>query len=292
VLQLGLAISQAHVSGDHRPAITETEVLAKDRDGWTLEGLARLCALASAAVVAGGREADPASEIWEEYASRAVELLYLAAGTGHRDGVFLREGVDLTSLRHRPDFQKLLAESEAKRENPGPMPTAALLRVSITGAELPTEPKLSPHVAKQFTEKYCTDCSAAGVNARRTRHSRTQLAGQVGENAIDRDRALRVSLIRGCGFNWKTQMFRIENWRERTIQLAEWTEWHDAVASLPGDEREVFDLMWYHGLSQPEVAGVLDISLRTVKRRWRRTRLLLHAHLKPSEESLTPDVRS
>lgn len=66
-------------------------------------------------------------------------------------------------------------------------------------------------------------------------------------------------------------------------RLAEWTEWHDAVGKLPEEEREVFDLMWYHGLTQPEVAGVLDISLRTVKRRWQRTRLLLHGHLNPSE---------
>jgi RNA polymerase sigma-70 factor (ECF subfamily) len=75
-------------------------------------------------------------------------------------------------------------------------------------------------------------------------------------------------------------------------RLAEWTEWHDAVANLPEEEREVFELMWYHGLSQPEVAGVLDISLRTVKRRWQGTRLLLHEHLNPSKEGLFPDAHN
>jgi RNA polymerase sigma-70 factor (ECF subfamily) len=67
--------------------------------------------------------------------------------------------------------------------------------------------------------------------------------------------------------------------------LAEWTELHDVVANLPDDEREVFDLLWYHGLSQPEVARLLNLSLRTVKRCWQRSRLTLHRHLSSCEES-------
>src|SRR5262249_5535411 len=55
VLQLGRAISQAQVSGSHDQALSEAETLAKGRDAPTLEGLARLCALASA--VAGERYA-------------------------------------------------------------------------------------------------------------------------------------------------------------------------------------------------------------------------------------------
>jgi serine/threonine protein kinase/tetratricopeptide (TPR) repeat protein len=112
VRQLGRAISQAHLSGDHRRALAAAAVLAKDADGLTLEWLARLCALASAVV--------KAADLREQYASRAVQLLRQAAGKGHQDGGYLKEGTDLAPLRRRADFQKLLAEGEAKRETPGP----------------------------------------------------------------------------------------------------------------------------------------------------------------------------
>lgn len=54
--------------------------------------------------------------------------------------------------------------------------------------------------------------------------------------------------------------------------LTEWTELHERVRELPEEQRETFDLLYYHGLSQPEAAEVLGISLRTLKRRWRDTR--------------------
>jgi hypothetical protein len=100
ILQLGRAISQAYITGDHATALTAVESLAKESDGPTLEGLARLCALAAAA---GG----------ESYAARAVELLRQAAGKGHRDTAYLKDGSDLTSLHSRADFQNLLSKSGA-----------------------------------------------------------------------------------------------------------------------------------------------------------------------------------
>jgi RNA polymerase sigma-70 factor (ECF subfamily) len=59
-------------------------------------------------------------------------------------------------------------------------------------------------------------------------------------------------------------------------QLAMWTEFHRQVSELPDEEREVFDLLWYQGLSQAEAAGLLHVSERTIKRRWQSARLLLH----------------
>lgn len=50
--------------------------------------------------------------------------------------------------------------------------------------------------------------------------------------------------------------------------LSEWTDFHETVQGLPEEEREVFNLLWYNGLSQADVAVALDTSLRTVKRRW------------------------
>jgi RNA polymerase sigma-70 factor (ECF subfamily) len=58
-------------------------------------------------------------------------------------------------------------------------------------------------------------------------------------------------------------------------RLAVWSEFHDQVGSLPDDEREVFDLLWYQGLSQAEVASLLAVNVRTIKRRWQSARLKL-----------------
>ncbi|MBP3953862.1 sigma-70 family RNA polymerase sigma factor [Gemmata sp. G18] len=58
--------------------------------------------------------------------------------------------------------------------------------------------------------------------------------------------------------------------------LADWREFHEQVAALPADAREVFGLLFYQGLTQEDAAGVLDISLRTVQRRWQAALLGLH----------------
>jgi RNA polymerase sigma-70 factor (ECF subfamily) len=57
--------------------------------------------------------------------------------------------------------------------------------------------------------------------------------------------------------------------------LEEWTRFHEQIEQLPADEREVFRLLWFDGLSQDQVTAVLGISLRTVKRRWQSARFLL-----------------
>jgi RNA polymerase sigma-70 factor (ECF subfamily) len=62
-------------------------------------------------------------------------------------------------------------------------------------------------------------------------------------------------------------------------RLAAWSEFHRRVESLPEEEREVFDLVWYQGLGQTEAARVLDVHPRTVKRRWQAACLQLHEAL-------------
>lgn len=57
--------------------------------------------------------------------------------------------------------------------------------------------------------------------------------------------------------------------------LQQWSNFHEQVAALPDREREVFNLLWYDGLDQSEVASVLTIDVRTVKRRWRSARMLI-----------------
>ena len=61
--------------------------------------------------------------------------------------------------------------------------------------------------------------------------------------------------------------------------LAELTEIHRRIEALPEEERQVVDLIWYHDLSQQEVADLLGVSLRTVKYRWQAARVRLGAWL-------------
>jgi RNA polymerase sigma-70 factor (ECF subfamily) len=63
-------------------------------------------------------------------------------------------------------------------------------------------------------------------------------------------------------------------------RLAEWGEFHEQVAALAEPNREVFELLWYHGLTQAEAAEVLRLSVPTVKRRWLAARLDLRAALR------------
>jgi RNA polymerase sigma-70 factor (ECF subfamily) len=59
-------------------------------------------------------------------------------------------------------------------------------------------------------------------------------------------------------------------------RLAAWSEFHLAIEALPTDQLEIFDLLFYQGLTQAEAAGILGISERTVKRRWSEARQALY----------------
>lgn len=59
------------------------------------------------------------------------------------------------------------------------------------------------------------------------------------------------------------------------VRLAFWTDFHRAVEDLPDPEKDVFNLIWYEGMSQAEAGQVLGIAERTVKWRWRGARLKL-----------------
>jgi RNA polymerase sigma-70 factor (ECF subfamily) len=67
---------------------------------------------------------------------------------------------------------------------------------------------------------------------------------------------------------------------EGPARLAVWSEFHRQVENLPDQEREVFDLVWYQGLQHIEAAAVLNVSARTVKRRWQSACLKLHGALR------------
>jgi RNA polymerase sigma-70 factor (ECF subfamily) len=62
-------------------------------------------------------------------------------------------------------------------------------------------------------------------------------------------------------------------------RLAAWSEFHRQIDALADEDREIFDLLWYQGLTQPEAAAVLGVSERTVSRRWVAARLRLSGAL-------------
>ena len=59
------------------------------------------------------------------------------------------------------------------------------------------------------------------------------------------------------------------------VDLVAWTEFHEAVQGLTKKYREVFDLVYYQGLTQQKVADTIGINVRTVKRYWLSAKLEL-----------------
>ncbi len=58
-------------------------------------------------------------------------------------------------------------------------------------------------------------------------------------------------------------------------RLLDWTEFHRSIETLADEDREIFDLLWYQGLTQVEAARILGLSERQVNRRWMAARLRL-----------------
>ena len=57
--------------------------------------------------------------------------------------------------------------------------------------------------------------------------------------------------------------------------LMEWTEFHEQVEAMPEEEREVFNLVWYEEMNHEQVAEILGVTTRTVRRRWQDARYRL-----------------
>jgi RNA polymerase sigma-70 factor (ECF subfamily) len=66
---------------------------------------------------------------------------------------------------------------------------------------------------------------------------------------------------------------------EDPVDLERWTAFHEAVAHLPTDEREVFALAYYHGWAQKEIAELMQQDERTIRRKWRHACLRLNTLL-------------
>jgi RNA polymerase sigma-70 factor (ECF subfamily) len=58
-------------------------------------------------------------------------------------------------------------------------------------------------------------------------------------------------------------------------RLVAWSDFHRRIEQLADEDREVFDLLWYQGLSQSEATDLLGVSRRTMIARWQGARLRL-----------------
>ncbi len=62
-------------------------------------------------------------------------------------------------------------------------------------------------------------------------------------------------------------------------KLGRWTEFHEYVEGLGDDDRTLFDLLWYQGLTLESAAQIMGSSERTIRRRWKAARLELYRTL-------------
>jgi RNA polymerase sigma-70 factor (ECF subfamily) len=69
------------------------------------------------------------------------------------------------------------------------------------------------------------------------------------------------------------------NLTEAQGQIEVFTRFQELVEGLATEERKVVDLVFYQGMTLAEAAVSLEVSERTVKRRWRSARLALYEQL-------------
>jgi RNA polymerase sigma factor (sigma-70 family) len=67
--------------------------------------------------------------------------------------------------------------------------------------------------------------------------------------------------------------------------LDRWCQFHEEVARLPAQEREVVGLIYYHGWTQAQVAELFQVNVRTVRRWWEAALVELHRVLSVEDEA-------
>lgn len=71
-------------------------------------------------------------------------------------------------------------------------------------------------------------------------------------------------------------------------KLSQWTEFHEYIESLADEDRALFDLLWYQGLTMAETSALLNVPLRTLGRRWKMARVRLYRDLLGDPEDEIP----
>lgn len=123
-----------------------------------------------------------------------------------------------------------------------------------------------------------------------TRHLLNLVAVQVRRELIDLAR--RYSGAESFAQHHETNVARIDERDVCRSDAAEdpfasdaestdsWARFHEVAGALDKDDQELFNLVWYLGLSQEQAAKTLGCSVRTIARRWDIVKKHLLAQLK------------
>jgi RNA polymerase sigma-70 factor (ECF subfamily) len=68
---------------------------------------------------------------------------------------------------------------------------------------------------------------------------------------------------------------------DTAAEVERWCAFHEQVDLLPAEERETVSLIFYHAWTQAQVADLLQVDERTVRRRWQSALRKLHHVLHP-----------
>jgi RNA polymerase sigma-70 factor (ECF subfamily) len=85
---------------------------------------------------------------------------------------------------------------------------------------------------------------------------------------------------KGVGEDSRTLPGDLPDLADEPGDLDRWAAFHEEVAKLPVEWREVVGLIYYHGWKQAEVAQLMGVTVRTVQRRWESALTHLHCRLK------------
>ena len=86
------------------------------------------------------------------------------------------------------------------------------------------------------------------------------------------------------GANGKAAEPELVDRSDEAQDLDRWTRFHEEVARLPAEEREVVGLVFYHGWTQEETAELFGVTKRTVQRWWQSALLKLRQHFQAQQE--------
>jgi RNA polymerase sigma factor (sigma-70 family) len=122
--------------------------------------------------------------------------------------------------------------------------------------------------------------SLAQVKPESVRHFDNLAAAQIRRELIDLARSYHGP--EGLGAKHHTdgtdpggRLVQVADEAGKPESLESWAAFHEAVDRLPGDEREVVNLLWYDNMTHAQAAEALGVATKTIQRRWASARLMI-----------------
>lgn len=128
-------------------------------------------------------------------------------------------------------------------------------------------------------EAYLKLARSGGVRAADRAHFLAIAAAAMRQVVVDHARGM-LSQKRGGG--WKRTLLRDDS-ASTTLDPAEVIALDRALAELDERQRRIVECRFFAGMEETEIADVLGISTRTVRREWVKARAWLYAALYPEE---------